>query len=151
MHVNTQVREEVKARLEEINDLAKIFTNRPGNLIDAHLPAAVVQTSSDTITKESKASKGLPPQEKRLIALGVVLVADGESDTLDDDLDKLRVQVESAVAEDEALGGIAKQVQHTGATLEMGADEDGDRWFAFLAMSWQVEVWTHYGDPEVAR
>lgn len=145
MHVNQQVREAVKKRLDEIAAFPplSVFTNRTANLRDADLPAVVINTTSDEVSLETKDE---PPEERRVIDLTVVIVADGDVETLDDDLDDLRARVEQALADD--LGGLAFHMEHTGAELDMGADEDGHRWYAFLALSWTVEVWTLKGQPE---
>ena len=59
----------------------------------------------------------------------MTVVARGDSDTLDDDLDDLRAQIEPAVY-DTLTPLSAFPVQHTGGELDMLADEEGDRWFA---------------------
>lgn len=143
MHANRQIRDRAAALLVGGDAFRSVFTNRTANLVDAHLPAAVVGTAFDQVTLETKDD---PPLEKREISLTVTIIADGDSETLDDDLDELRVAAESALGED--LDGLAWLLEHTGAELEMGSDEDGSRWFAFYALSWTVTVWTQQGNPE---
>lgn len=143
-HVNRQVRDAVKTALEGTS-LETVSTNRSSDLVDGDLPAAVVGTATDSV---EPFSKGPPPEELRTLELTVVIVAEGDSDTLDDDLDTLRAEIEPAVLT--AVSGLAREVRHTGAELDMGTDEDGERWFGFLALSWEVEVVTAQGDPEMA-
>lgn len=145
MHVNQQIREAARERLEELTTISpsSIFTNRSANLTDAELPAVIIGTGTDTVEVMTK-----DQLERREITLTVVIIADGDAYDLDDDLDTLRSEVEVAMAGD--LGGIATGIEHTGAELEMGTDEEGDRWFAFYALSWRVEAWTEQGTPEVA-
>lgn len=128
--------------------LASISTNRGRNLADADLPAVVIGTGSDDV---ALATKPPLPLEQRIVTVTVVIVADGETETLDDDLDTLRERIEIAMAQDQDLGGLAKRVVHTGGELDMGSDEDGERWYGFLALSWLVEIWTQLGDPVTAR
>lgn len=145
MHVNQQVREAARERIAGIPTIPalSIFTNRSANLTDAELPAVVIGTGTDEVGVATK--DGL---ERREITLTVVIVADGDAYDLDDGLDALRFEIEEAMAGD--LGGLATGIEHTGGELEMGTDEDGERWFAFYALSWRVEVWTEQGNPEVA-
>lgn len=145
MHVNQRVREAAADLIGDTGSFGAVYTNRSANLLDASLPIAVVGTGVDTVATETKDD---PPDERRQITMTVTIVADGSSETLDDDLDALREGVEEALAGD--LGGLADFVEHTGAELDMGTDEDGDRWFAFYALSWEVTVWTTQGDPEVS-
>lgn len=146
--MNRLVREAVAERLRAVQGLASISTNRGRNLADPDLPAAVIGTASDDV---ELATKPPDPLERRVLSVTVVIVADGESETLDDDLDTLRERIEIVMAEDQDLGGLAKRLVHTGSELDMGSDEDGARWYGFLALSWLVEVWTKLGDPVTAR
>ncbi|HSH44728.1 MAG TPA: hypothetical protein VK966_02675 [Longimicrobiales bacterium] len=143
MHVNQQAREWVRDALSDAGEFASISTNRSNDLLFDDLPAAVIGTATDEVERATKDG-----HETRVIALSVVIVADGESQSLDDDLDALRTVVEKAVSGD--MGGLAHRLEHTGGELDMGTDEDGDRWYAFLALGWDVEIWTEPGDPETA-
>lgn len=143
-HVNQQVREKVRDLLVD-TDLRGLFTNRGPDLLDEHLPAGVIGTSTDEVQTRSK---DVPPKEKRTVSVTVALVVDGDAQDLDDQLDRYRVQVESRMVGD--LGGLVHRLEHTGADLDMGADEEGERWYAFYVLSWEVDVWTIQGDPETA-
>lgn len=125
-----------------------VSTNRVRDLVDADLPAAVIGTGSDEV---EVATKPPAPLERRVLTVTVVIITDGESETLDDDLDILRERIEIAMAQDQDLGGLAKRMVHTGGEQDMGSDEDGKRWYGFLALSWLVELWTQLGDPVTAR
>lgn len=144
MHVNRQIREAVRERLEGIDGIAAVYTNRSVDLTDIDLPAIVVVTSLDEVSTETSDD---PPRQKREIVLTVVVVADGETEGLDDDLDAFRVEIERALADD--LGGLAWYMEHTGGELDVKPVDDGERWYAFLALSWNVYVWTNQGEPEV--
>jgi hypothetical protein len=147
MHVNQLVREAVRAELTALSELESVSTNQASDLLDVDMPAAIIATGTDAVEPWSKGSNGAR-REKRTLSLTVVVVSRGESNTLDDDMDELRVLIEPAVLV--ALDPIAEQVDHTGGELEMGTDEEGARWFAFLALSWEVVVITEVGDPETA-
>lgn len=146
MHINQRIREAVRRRLEdEVDTLLSVFTNRGADLTEAPLPAAVILTSSDDVRTETGDD---PPSQQRTVQLAVVLVADGEDEHLDDDLDDLRAEVERVLAGD--LGGLAWYMEHTGSELDVQPSEAGDRWFAFYALSWTVVVWTDEGKPTEA-
>lgn len=151
MHVNTQVRYKVRDLIEPIPGLCGVFVNRTADLLDQSLPAAVIQTTTDEVVAGAKQGKDLGPLERRTISLTVVIVMDGGSEQLDDQLDELRSEIEARIGSDDTLGGLAKRVEHRGGDLDLMADEDGERWYAFLALAWEVEVWTELGKPEVAR
>lgn len=140
MHVNQRVREAARERVEGTDLFAHVFTHRTANLVDAQLPAVVITTSTDEVAVQTKDD---PPSERRRIELMITIVADGESETLDDDLDDLRAAIEDVMQGD--LGGSAWCSEHTGGALELA--EAGDRWFAFYALSWEVTVWTEQGSP----
>lgn len=148
-HVNTQVRDVVETRLKEIKDFEDVDQNVGSNIEAQWLPAARILTPNDTVEAVTK-TKGTEPMDRRTIELNVVLVVSGAEAGLDTDLDALRVKVEGKLAQDDNLGGIAKRVTHTGAELDIGTDEDGEEWMAFLLLTWEVEVWTARGNPEVA-
>lgn len=149
MHVNQQVRQEAASRLDGTS-LVAVSTNQGWNLDPDRLPAAIIGTRTDRVERSSKPWDGHEELERREVELTVEVVADGEKETLDDDLDGLRAEIESAIGADDDFGGLAGMVVHTGGTLTMATDEEGDRWFAFLVLAWEIEVWTERGDPEVA-
>lgn len=144
MHVNQQAREAAKTRIETTS-VASVWTNRGANLRDGLLPAAVIGTAFD---EAESATKGLDEQERRSLTMTVAVVLDGASDTVDDDADAIRAEIEAVLADD--LGGLAKRMQHTGGELEMLGDEEGHEWYAVLVLSWDVEIWTTRGNPEEA-
>jgi hypothetical protein len=151
VHVNRQVRDEAATRLNDVGGLAAVSTNQGWNLRVDLLPAAIVGTRTDTVEDGTKQwSADVDRTELRTIELTVEIVADGEKETLDDDMDALRADVEAALGADVDFGGLAGRVQHTGGELVLGTDEEGNRWFAFLVLTWEIEVWTEAGNPEVA-
>ena len=147
MHVNRQVREAAAAALASTS-LQSISSNRAIDLLETDLPAGVVGTSIDTVERWNKGvGKGKDPEDLRTIELTVSVVARGDSETLDDDLDALRAQIEPVVYS--ALAPLsALPVQHTGGELDMLADEEGSRWFAVLELTWEIRIATELGDPE---
>lgn len=147
-HVNQQVREAAEGRLEAIAGLT-VVTGRGMSLIDSDLPAALVATASSDAELSTKGDATTGPTELREIDLTVVVVAEGDSPTLDDEMDGLQAQVESALGADN-LGGLAHLIEFTGHELDLATDEEGERWYAFLGLAWRVSLFTELGEPEVA-
>lgn len=143
-HVNQQLRDAVRAALLA-SDQFRAVPSTQASLVDGELPAAAPSTATDTVEPWSK---GPPLQELRTVALTVAIVVESEPDTVEDDLDALRVIVEPLVVT--ALASIARHLRHTGSEQDMATDEDGERWFGFLVLAWEVEVVTAVGEPEVA-
>lgn len=149
-HVNAQARGVFRDRLEALNRFATVETNLGPDLEDVALPAAVILTRTDGVEQASKPYAGAASLEKRMVTVIVVVIQEGWPIGLDDVADEDRAAIEAAIAVDEDLGGLAQRVQHTGADLDVGEAEDGARWYGFLSLSWEVEIWTHRGNPEVA-
>lgn len=147
MHVNRQVRDRVAAELEATS-LQTVSSNRGRDLLDPDLPAGIVGTGDDEVEPFNKGYKGGTPEEIRSIELTVTIVANAASETLDDDLDALRAQIEPLVFK--ALDGLALNVRHVGGSLDVMPDDEGAKWYAFLVLAWEVRVPTEIADPERA-
>lgn len=147
-HVNKQIRDIVADAITGLGALQTVSTNRAEDLLHADLPAAVVGTGSDTVTRWNKGTKDTGPEELRTIALTVAVIVDGDNGALDDELDALRSNIEFAV--DFSLHDRVHEIRHTGGELDMASDEEGARWFAFMVLSWEVEVPTEVGVPTKA-
>jgi hypothetical protein len=143
-HVNQQVRDAVTEALRD-SEAFRTVQSTQANLVDAELPAAAPATLSDTV---EPFSKGPPRQEIRTVALTIALVIEGDADSVENDLDALRTTVEGLVPT--ALDSIARELQHTGSEQELAEDEDGERWYGFLVLAWDVFIVTAVGDSEVA-
>lgn len=143
-HVNRQIRDAVKAAILA-SDQLRTVTSTQVSLLDAELPAAAVSTLQDAV---EPFSKGPPVQEVRTVSLTVALVVESAPEDVEDELDGLRAIVEPLVPT--ALASIARLLRHTGSEQDMGTDEDGERWFGFLVLGWEVDVVTAVGNPEVA-
>lgn len=149
-HIKKQVRDVFQTRLAALASIASAHTNRGPDLTDGDLPAAIIQTPDEDAQIATKGSSTTRALYSREVEVAVVIVAEGASDTLDDDLDALQADAEGAIEADEDLGGLAHQSDFIGSDLDMGTDEDGHRWYAFLTLTWRVEIWTEKGDPETA-
>lgn len=147
-HVNRQARDAVEAALVASTSLDSVSTNRQTDLEDLELPAAIVLTGSDVVERFSKGTSVSGPTELRTIELGVAVVLYGDSETVDDEADALRVQIEPLIGS--ALAGLVRVARHTGSELDVLQAEDGESWYAVLLLMWEVEIVTPVGDPETA-
>ncbi len=147
-HVNRQARDAVAATLFSDTTLESVSTNRSTDLHDLDLPAGVVLTGNDTVARYTKGTSSSGPTELRTVDLGIAVVLYGNSETVDDDADALRAEIEPLIGP--ALASIAQVARHVGSELDVLTDEEGESWYAVLLLMWEVEIVTPVGDPETA-
>ncbi len=86
--------------------------------------------------KDNKADRG--GDTERTIDLTVVIIIDGLSTTIDDDLDDWAEALE-AVLKDVPP---ARNMQLVATALDVQSDEAGDLWFGYLALDYQATAFT---------
>lgn len=128
MHIRQQLRQAVKAKLETL-DFASVSTNRVMDLKDADLPAAVIITEDESSERTDKRG-GIT----RDISLLVVVIIDGSTDTLDDDLDAWSELIEPLMRNVPP----ARQIILTATGLDFRPDDEGEHWFGYLALEYQA-------------
>lgn len=148
MHINGQVRDAVATTLEANTSLERVASNGAIPLLDADMSVGVVMTPADQVARFSKGTSVSGPTELRTIQLVIVAVLFGDPETIAAKADAVRVEIEPLVAP--ALTSIARTAQHTGADWDPKDEEEGESWYGFLSMTWDVEVVTAVGDPETA-
>ena len=92
-HPRQTIREAVAARLRET--FANVYASRAKPLFDQDLPAILVYASSESVKQERWDTDGFGPLTREL-SLFVEAVDTGKDD-LDDKLDKLAEQIETAL------------------------------------------------------
>lgn len=131
MHIRQQVREAVKTALTGIG--LTVYTNRIQDFDDSELPVAVVLTEDEVSEAYSKAG-GL----ERTIDITVVVIVDGLSATLDDDLDTWAETIEPLMVSVPP----SRDMVLTGTALDLRPDDEGARWFGYLALEFKSTVFT---------
>lgn len=132
MHIRQQIREAVKTAL---SDLAlTTYTNRVQNLDPDNLPAAVILTEDEASQQQSKDG-----DLDRTIDVIVVVIMDGDSETIDDDLDTWAEQIEPLLKSVPP----AKQFLLSATSLDVRPDDEGSQWFGYLALEYKATAFTN--------
>ena len=121
-----------------------VFASRVYPLTQAKLPALTVYTGSEASSLQTMGSKTLA-RDLSLIVDAYVRV----TDTFDDDIDALCVQVEETVAADYTLNGLAKNTVLT--STEIDFDGEAERPVGVARMTYTIRYVTTIGDVETAR
>jgi len=128
MHIRQKIRESVKTKLSTL-DFKSVNTNRVMDLKDKDLPAAVIITEDETSQQTDKRG-GIT----RDISVLVVVIVNGETDTLDDDLDGWAEKIEPVLRD----VPYARQFILTATGLDFRPDDEGEHWFGYLALEYQA-------------
>lgn len=150
MHVRRQIREAFATRVTGLTTTgARVFQSRVFNLDAADLPALKIYTEVEDIQDQEGISyPSQPDLQHRTILLRCEAVAKANAD-MDDTLDLMCSEVETAVSVDPALGGLAK-IKCNLISTDIGLDGSTDKVVGRAVMSWRVVVLTMSNAPDVA-
>lgn len=145
-HVRKQIRDQVESILTTGATLATggVFASRVYPLTQAKLPALTIYTGSEASGLQSMGAKTLA-RDLSLIVDAYVRV----TDTFDDDVDALCVQVEEVIAADYTLNGLAKNTVLS--STEIDFDAEAERPVGVARMTYTIRYVTAIGDVETAR
>lgn len=138
MHIRAQIRGAIKGRLE--GQGLSVHANRVADLQNTDLPAALITVENDTSELLDKDGN-----QARVIDVFIDVVTDEINESLDDALDAFAVKIEGRM--NTLFDGLAKEVQLVATDFDFRRDEDGDRWFAYMSLNYQVLTHTAEGDP----
>ena len=136
MHIRRQIREAIKTLVDglEVNDQAlTAYTNRIQELDVCDLPVVEIMTAEENSETSSK-----DDDLERRIDVTVVVITNGASDTLDDDLDDWAEAIEPL----QKTVPPARDMELTSTSLDLQPDDEGDYWFGYLAMSYQAHAFS---------
>ena len=125
---------------------ANVFKDRVHNLAASQLPAIRIFDDREEIANETIID--LPYMQNRTIILTVEAVVK-ENTTLDATLNKIRKEIEVAIAGNSKLGGICK-LHCSLQRAEKQRDGDSEVQTGKLVMSWRAVVLTMNNAPDVA-
>lgn len=144
-HVRKQIRDRVENILRGATlATGGIFASRVYPLTQAKLPALTIYTGSE--------ASGLQSMGTRTLARDLSLIVDAYvrvTDTFDDDVDALCVQVEEIIAADYTLNGLAKNTVLS--STEIDFDAEAERPVGVARMTYTIRYVTAIGDVETAR
>lgn len=145
-HVRKQIRDRMESILASGATLATggVFASRVYPLTKAKLPALTIYTGSE--------ASGLQTMGAKTMARDLSLIIDAYvrvTDTFDDDVDALCVQVEETIASDYTLNGLAKNTVLS--STEIDFDAETERPIGVARMTYTIRYVTNIGDVETAR
>ena len=145
-HVRKQIRDRFETLLSAGATLATggVYASRVYPLTGTKLPALAIYAGSETSALETMGAKTLA-RDLSLIVDAYVRV----TDTFDDAIDALCVQVEEAIAADYSLNGLAKNTVLTSTEIDL--DGEAERPIGVARMTFTIRYVTSIGDVETAR
>jgi hypothetical protein len=120
----------------------RVFKSRIYPLTDAEMPALLVYTTTEDSERDGMGET---------LARSLSLVVEGyikSSATIDNQLDKLSAEVESAMASDRTLGGLARDCYLSGT--EINFTGDGEVPIGVVTMTFLITYFTKMQTPTVA-
>lgn len=145
-HVRKQIRDQVASVLTAGVALvsSRVYPSRVYALSENKLPAIAVYTASEA----SSLMSFQPPTLTRTISLTVDIFLRA-TDTFDDDLDAICVQVEDAIGADFRVNGLAKQIILTGTEIDYNGEAEMP--VGIVSMTFEVGYVTTIADASTAR
>ena len=143
-HIRKQVRDAVSAALTAAG--LSVSASRAWPVQREQLPLVLVYVREEEL--EPVDMGGGDRALRRRMSVHIEALAEA-SETVDDDLDALGVQIERALAMDRTLGGVTHDLVPESASLSM--DADGERVFGALRMEYIAAACTAMNEPEVAK
>lgn len=145
-HIRKQIRDRVESILASGVSLAqrRVYASRVYPFTESQLPAVTVYSGSE--------ASGLQTMGVRTLARDLSLVIDAYvrvTDTFDDDVDALCVQIEETIAADYTLNGLVKDSVLT--STEIDFDGDAERPVGVARLTYTIRYVTTIGDVETAR
>lgn len=145
-HVRKQIRDHVVTTLTGLATTGgRVYTHRRYPLGRGELPGLLVYTMSENVVTETM---GVPRRLNRDLQLGIEVVASDDEGTLDDTLDQICKEVETALATDPLRAGLALDTRLEGVEITV-ASGDGQMPIGKAAMSWIIPYGTRETIPDV--
>lgn len=145
-HVRHQIRDRIASVVTSGATLVnqRVYTTRVYPLTAANLPAITVYTGSETSALQTMGARTL--MRNLDVAVDIYVRA---TETTDDDVDAIAVQIEEAVANDFNVNGLAKSVVLTSTDIDFNAEAEQPIGIARLTFS--VSYITAINDVKTAR
>lgn len=139
-HVRKQLREAAATLVTNLSTTGtRVFQSRMRPQEDAKLPCLLVTTNDESIVPGSIGNR--QERELQLVITGVAKAASN----VDDTLDQIAVEVETAMATDPDLGNLAAGMELTGIKVEF--DHETDKPVGVIALTYRLTYFTAAGSP----
>lgn len=144
-HVRQQIREQVGTTLTGLTTTgSNVFQSRVYPLAASNLPGLLIYTLVETSDLDAMGSS---QDLMRNLSLAIEGYAKASAN-LDDTLDTIAKEVETALAADTKLNGLAKNCYLSGTEIQLNGD--GDQPIGVVAMTFSVTYRTANNTPDVA-
>jgi hypothetical protein len=144
-HVRQQIREQVGTTLTGLTTTgSNVFQSRVYPLAASNLPGLLIYTLVETSDLDAMGSS---QDLMRNLSLAIEGYAKASAN-LDDTLDTIAKEVETALAADTKLNGLAKNCHLSGTEIQLNGD--GDQPIGVVAMTFSVTYRTAHNTPDVA-
>jgi hypothetical protein len=144
-HLRRQIREALATVVTGLSTTgARVYQSRVVQLEANELPGLKVFTGSEAV---EVIDIGSNPLQERNLTVTVTAIAKAVSD-LDDTLDQIIKEVEIAVASNNTLSGLVKDVVFTGSDVDMNADAEMPTGQAVLTFN--ANYYTRAQAPDVS-
>lgn len=145
-HLRTQIR---RAIYDAVNGLAStgqnVFLSRRIPLAEEHIPALCIYA----ITEESaNETMGTERRLRRGLDVGIECVS-FDTDALDDELDRIAYEVETAIAADPTLGGLVYDAALTGTRIVLQPTRAGERAVGSALLTFRATYRAKFDDPSI--
>jgi hypothetical protein len=144
-HVRQQIRNQVATTITGLATGATVYKMRKFSLDDSALPALVVYSNDEVSNLVTVGTRTL----NRSVTIVIEVIALGSSTSVFDTIDTMCAEVETAVANDFTVGGLAKSAILRRTDTDVNTD--GDKAIGVATMNFEVQYVTSIGDAETAR
>ena len=144
-HIRQQIREKVGTTLDGLTTTSSnVFQSRVYPLENANLPAIIIYTKSEDSEPVVIGTNRLMNRELTLAVEAYVKSVSNSDDTID----TITKEVESALAADTTLDGLAKDIYLE--STEITYTGEGEKPIAVCTMNFIIEYCTNQSSPDVA-
>lgn len=145
-HVRQQIRDRIATTLTGLPGTgANVYKMRRYAIDDGKLPIIAVYTVDENSSLITIGSRTL----RRVVNVGIEIVAKGASTSIADTIDGYTTNVEEALANDFTLNGLAKSCLLTSSTIDVNVE--GEKAVGTARLVYAVEYITAIDDVETAR
>lgn len=140
-HVRKRIRDAVVTTLTGLTTTgSRVFRSRVYSVEASTLPCLLVYTPSEIVDLET----GTLDAPQRLLNVNVHGIVKATED-LDDDLDQIAKEVETAMRTDITLGGLSHGLDYSGYDTDLTSE--GDQPHGTITLTYIIKYRTPFGDP----
>ena len=144
-HLRRQIRERIAADVTGlVTTGSNVFQSRVYPLEDAALPCLLVYSTSE---ESEILNQGTPRLQARTLNITIQGVA-AESSDIDDKLDLIAKEIETALSADRDINSLAQDSFLTSTEIEINAD--GAKTVGTLRLNYQIDYRVYDNAPDVA-